>query len=489
MSKVDELYERACVKLDAMPDPNDENMAENESEQDTVPPEKGQLVYIPVDHIDPHPDNPRKDLGDLTELADSIKANGILQNLTVVPWFSAITQQPADDGKMDDYYRALIGHRRLAAAKQAGLKEVPCVVVELTRQEQLQTMLQENMQRSDLTIYEQAQGFQMMLDLGDTVESLAKKSGFSQSTIRRRVKLLELDEDRFKESVERGATLADYMELDKLESQESKNRVLKSIGTPNFNNELKRAVDEEKRIRRQAAWREVLSAFATEVKERWDYQVVRSWTDHLDAREYIVPEDADTVKYYFTVESWGYVYLLKEKKTVTDAERAEQAAAEQEKAEREKARKTQLREAGTRAYELRAAFADNVSVPVIKQHMAEILAYWVHLSASGYDRLTKDDIIDAFELETVADENEGDVTVYAECLQKVSRSPERALWRMVCLTINDDSSNTYSDWSGEYCKNWRLTVLYELLGVLGYEMSDEERQLQDGTHPLFKKEG
>ena len=45
----------------------------------------GGLVYIPIEQLYPHPDNPRKDLGDLTELADSIKANGVLQNLTVVP--------------------------------------------------------------------------------------------------------------------------------------------------------------------------------------------------------------------------------------------------------------------------------------------------------------------------------------------------------------------------------------------------------------------
>ena len=59
-------------------------------------------------------------------------------------------------------------------------------------------MMIENMQRSDLTTYEQAQGFQLMLDLGDTVEQVASKSGFSQSTIRRRVKLLSLDRDAFR---------------------------------------------------------------------------------------------------------------------------------------------------------------------------------------------------------------------------------------------------------------------------------------------------
>lgn len=47
--------------------------------------EQNQVVLLPINELHPHPDNPRKDLGDLTELADSIKANGILQNLTVVP--------------------------------------------------------------------------------------------------------------------------------------------------------------------------------------------------------------------------------------------------------------------------------------------------------------------------------------------------------------------------------------------------------------------
>ena len=79
------------------------------------------LTYIETSKIIPHPDNPRKDLGDLAELAESIKTKGILQNLTVVPLFDEFT---ADGFKR---YRVVIGHRRLAAAKLAGLKEVPCV--------------------------------------------------------------------------------------------------------------------------------------------------------------------------------------------------------------------------------------------------------------------------------------------------------------------------------------------------------------------------
>lgn len=118
-----------------------------------------ELRYIAVNELFPHPDNPRKDIGDVTELAESIRVNGVLQNLTVVPnmVLGELTNEIWQRG-----YKVIIGHRRLAAAKLAGLKELPCVVAEMTEREQLSTMLTENMQRSDLTVYEQAQGFQLV---------------------------------------------------------------------------------------------------------------------------------------------------------------------------------------------------------------------------------------------------------------------------------------------------------------------------------------
>ena len=129
-------------------------------------------IMIPIEQLKPHPDNPRKDVGDVTELSQSIKQNGIFQNLTVIP--------------DDDTYMVVIGHRRLAAAKAAGLTELPCMVVEMDEREQISTMLLENMQRNDLTIWEQAQGFQMMLDLGETESDIAEKTGFSKTTVRQR---------------------------------------------------------------------------------------------------------------------------------------------------------------------------------------------------------------------------------------------------------------------------------------------------------------
>nr|DAM01562.1 MAG TPA: chromosome partitioning protein [Caudoviricetes sp.] len=195
-----------------------------------------QIVNIAIDRLFPHSDNPRKDLGDLSELAASIKASGVLQNLTVVP------DEPDNP---DTEYTIIIGHRRYAAAKIAGLTELPCIVVEMSEREQLQTMLVENMQRSDLTTYEQAQGFQMMLNMGDSVAEIAEKSGFSQTTIRRRVKLLDLDRQKFQKAESRGATLNDYLELDKLDSPEDKNKALDAIGTANFNSVLKSLISEQ----------------------------------------------------------------------------------------------------------------------------------------------------------------------------------------------------------------------------------------------------
>lgn len=171
--------------------------------------EKAYERTIGLEHIHPHPDNPRKDLGDLTELAESIKKNGIMQNLTVIP----------KEGEPGEYI-TIIGHRRSAAAKLAGVTEAPCRVVEdMTDKEQMSTMLEENMQRNDLTIWEQAQGFQMMLDLGETEDTIAEKTGFSKKTIRHRLNIAKLDSKTLMEKERQDGyqlSLTDLYELEKI---------------------------------------------------------------------------------------------------------------------------------------------------------------------------------------------------------------------------------------------------------------------------------
>ena len=200
---------------------------------------KNILMNISVNKLHPHPDNPRKDIGDISELTESIKKNGIMQNLTVIP-YDALEKAPdeqTDINKltMSSEYYVLIGHRRLSAAKNAGIDSVPCkLITNISRNDQIAIMLEENIQRNDLTIYEQAQSFQLMLDLGETEDSLAQRTGFSKQTIRSRVELAKLDKDIFKEKSEDEGfqmTLKDINMLKKIEDVEARNEVLKSCET------------------------------------------------------------------------------------------------------------------------------------------------------------------------------------------------------------------------------------------------------------------
>ena len=81
---------------------------------------------IAIEQLDIHPQNVRKVYTDIDELAESIKARGVMQNLTVVP-----------NPDKKDHYLVVIGNRRLTAARKAGLKTMPCSVVEMTEKEQI----------------------------------------------------------------------------------------------------------------------------------------------------------------------------------------------------------------------------------------------------------------------------------------------------------------------------------------------------------------
>ena len=185
------------------------------------------ITNINAKLIHQHPDNPRKDLGDLTELSESIKKKGIMQNLTVVPGHWDENRAHHEEG-----YTLIIGHRRFAAGKMAGVTMYPCrIVQDMSYKDQVGTMLEENMQRIDLTVLEQAEGFQMMLDLGDTEEQIAEKTGFSRTTVRRRLEIAKLDPELVKEKTdEDGAyqlNLKDLAELSRIEDVETRNRILK----------------------------------------------------------------------------------------------------------------------------------------------------------------------------------------------------------------------------------------------------------------------
>lgn len=207
-----------------------------------------EIKMIDIAEIMEHPNNPRKDLGDLTELSESIRIHGVMQNLIVMDREEAVAgllkeyeQTPRqiytetlDKLKYGNTeYVVLLGHRRLAAAGIADLNEVPCIIESgLTLNEQISLMLLENMQRNNLTIIEEAESFQMMLDLGDTVKTVAEKSGFSQTTVRHRVELAKLDRTILKKTLEEAQecgwqiTITDLAKLEKIDDVAAREVIL-----------------------------------------------------------------------------------------------------------------------------------------------------------------------------------------------------------------------------------------------------------------------
>lgn len=176
---------------------------------------KKSIVYLQRSQLEPHPDNPRKDLGDLEELRESIRQNGIMQNLTVIP---------TDDSL--EHFRILIGHRRFAASEGI-LNELPCVIVEdLTDREQVGIMLCENLQRNDLTFYEQGQGFQMMLDLGDTIDEISEKTGFSKNTVKHRVEIAKLSVGNINKQKSFQLQIKDFIELERIADVKIRNKII-----------------------------------------------------------------------------------------------------------------------------------------------------------------------------------------------------------------------------------------------------------------------
>lgn len=453
------------------------------------------ILNIKVDNIYPHPDNPRKEVGDVTELAESIKKGGIMQNLTVIP-ISALTEEPdkqpeADKVSVKSDFHVLIGHRRLAAAKLAGLSEVPCKIVsKISKKEQVGIMLEENMQRADLTIYEQSQGFQMMLDLGETEDSIAEKTGFSKTTVRHRLNIAKLDQTELKKKEQDDCfqlTLKDLYELEKVENVETRNKILKEACDSRqlvwkAQNAVKEVEIQKKKdkiieLLKAAGIKEAPKGAVEEIySSKWE--VVKEYDLDKDIPKQLrLPKQDEAVCY---ITKWRVVFVIKKAKKV----KKEESPAELKCKEIDK-KKKQIKEIMKRIDARRKEFVKNIidgKIKAIKEESevkdelwTTLMLFQVCMYPSSLERF----FIDKPSWEQTEEEKEEG--------QKLTKSLSIIHQMLVLMSMGMIGKDIY-DYNGRYYSEVgdKLKKAYSILKRYGWTFEDDEEQLIDGTHELFE---
>lgn len=455
------------------------------------------LVNIKVEQLYPHPDNPRKNLGDISELTESVKKNGIMQNLTVVP-ISALREEPekqpdAEEISLKSDFHVLIGHRRLAAAKEAGLTEVPCKIVSrISKKEQVSIMLEENMQRNDLTIYEQAQGFQMMLDLGETAETIAEKTGFSKATVHHRLNIAKLDQKMLQKREKEESfqlSLKDLYELEKVKDIKTRNQILKDAYSSNqIAVKAKAAAQEEKRqafIEKMKVMLEeegIKPAPEKAKDERWTgkWETLKEYSTDEKLPEKISVKRKKSDELYY-VRWCNYIHIIRKKEKEKGISAEEQRRKERDR--KKKAIKALTKEMGNRMKDYIECIVTRIIVPIkeTEELRSEILDVMIANDAFLRKNMIYKAIVKKEQYSCTEEEKRR-----AEQEWENARFMERML---MLLENNIETNEELSDYQGCHRpdraeKYWKISNLLE---KYGWELEEEERKLLDGTHEFYEK--
>jgi ParB family chromosome partitioning protein len=448
-----------------------------------------ELTYIPVKAIFPHKDNPRLNIGDISELTESVKKNGVLQNLTVMP-------KEGSDGK----YTVLLGHRRLAAAKAAGLEQVPCrIVKDVDRNEQISMMLQENMQRNDLTVYEQSQSFQLMMDLGETVKTLSEKTGFSESTVRHRVKLAELDQGLLKKKEQDEAwqmNLMDLYELEKVESKAQRNDILsKATSSSDMRWRIRQAIEQAAIQKNRKVLMKKLNSMKITKGPSGCAPYMNGWDKLLefDLRNDI-PEEINIkkpVKEVFWADGYGdRIYLLAKAKKADRQLSAADMELEQKRKNRKKLTEiVKKMDADRKAY-VRDIVSGKIetSSALRKEQMSKNICDKLMniMMDSDYASIS----LRAW-VETAENKDYWKLTSEEREKYKESLLNESLINKLFVFTV---ASVSHLELVGYPCGYKEsdgacLKEMYEVLNLWGFRLPEEEQKVLDGTHKLYTAEG
>jgi ParB family chromosome partitioning protein len=193
---------------------------------------------IPIDKLTANVHQPRKDFGDLAELADSIKEKGILEPVLIRP--------------KNGQFEIVAGERRFRAAQIAGLSEIPCIEYDIADNEALEISIIENIQRKDLNVYEQAFSIKSFSDIyGYTHQEIAQKIGKSRVTVTELIRITDLPEEILERCMGLKINSKTFLqELVKLENSEQMKEMLDNYSEEPFSRDIikeKRKAQKEKK--------------------------------------------------------------------------------------------------------------------------------------------------------------------------------------------------------------------------------------------------
>lgn len=436
--------------------------------------QSNQIKLINTSLIDSHPDNPRKNIGDVTDLAASIKTNGLLTPLSVVP--------------NGERYRVIAGHRRLAACKQAGIRAVPCFVLQLNPLQQLETMVTENCQREQLTVLEEADAIQGMLDLGATTAAVAHRLGRSSDYVRDRAKAASIKTEVRATRDDFGQlTIGQLVAIARYDGQpDLQKKLAQAAGTSNFDYILRRIERDEN----DRQWVESVAALLVEPDSginlipdpekpysdpEWRYAgcMFPSTGTPEEAIEKIREQNPAAVSIH-TVSQQVYLWTRRDK--TADAEKEAQRAAEQ--AERD-ARRHALEEYAAASADKRMTWLHGHLHGIKRDKLIETTARLgllqiIDPNPQGYTQAlsTWNDAACGGEQFTTISGIEPERAL-AE-LRCHLDEPDWAVWAVQILAARIEWFIDPTDWTTVNDTSRRIPGYYQILQDLGYTPTDDE---------------
>jgi ParB family transcriptional regulator, chromosome partitioning protein len=336
----------------------------------------GAVLELELAQIAEHPDNPRNNLGDIDGLAASIGVLGVLSPILVVPAAAFLADHPEHvDHLGGAEYVLAAGHRRLAAARKAGLERMPALIKPTSDKiTTYVTFIDENMHRAGLDPIEEARGYQLLRDAGLTQKEVAERLRISQPQVSKRLSLLKLPQSVQDALTAGEVSVAEALALTAIDEnrREAVWEIAQRDSLPIERADMRQQVETEQ-VAKKAAAAEQAAAEGIELIDPHALWPTNSYNHRLydhDKAGIKAAREAGTLRGHATGQGLAYYQAKIPKRQPTAADK--KAAAEK------KARKeaTAVRQESARRYVQTAPSETEATAAIISAHLTRELSYY-----------------------------------------------------------------------------------------------------------------